>query len=348
MRRLLFLITVILFAVSSFAGSKDKVIKVDGHSYEIWGTSRKVAFVKCKKKAVKVIIPDKIEYKGNYYTVVEIGASAFEGNQKLVSVIIPQNVYTLEDYCFSGCSALQEVKFESTSVSLHNHVFNRCSSLKQINLPIGTKVYEGINGYNRGGGCFSGCSSLTEIVLPKTFNMIDSYMFHGCSSLKMVVINNPYCKIGINSFEDCSALQEIKVIHQWDGKGKIKLDGLHSEDGILYNNENMVLCVPCGKQGNIVLNKNTQAIGAGAFRRCKLSSVTLQNVQSVSKYAFWPSSIDELRILSPKPPVIVEDGGTNGGDFISSYIKTLVVPKGSKAKYQNAIGWKLIKNIIER
>lgn len=181
------IIMIAMFAILSIAESKDKVIKIDGHSYEIWGTSGNVAFVKCKKKAVNVIIPDKIVYKGNYYTVVEIGVSAFEGNQKLVSVTIPQTVHTLEDYCFSGCSALQEVKFETIRVSLHNDVFSGCSSLKQITLPEGTKVYEGINGYDRGGGCFKRCSSLTEIVLPKAFNIIDYYMFHGCSSLKTIV-----------------------------------------------------------------------------------------------------------------------------------------------------------------
>ena len=244
MRRLLFLIAVILFAVSSFAGSKDKVIKIDGHSYEIWEAARKAVFVKCKKKAVNVSIPNQIEHKGISYTVVEIGASAFEGNQKLVSVTIPQNVNSLEDYCFSGCSALQEVKFETTSVSLHNYVFARCSSLRKIVLPEGTKVYEGINGYNRCGGCFHDCTSLTEIVLPKSFNMIDSYIFRRCSSLAKIIINNPHCKIAKGAFDYCPSLQEIKVIHQWDGKGKIRLDGLHNKDGALYDNNNNLLWVP--------------------------------------------------------------------------------------------------------
>ena len=243
MKRLISLMIAML-AILTTAESKNKIVKIDGHSYELRESAGKAAFVKCKKKAANVIIPDKIEYKGDYYTIVEIGSGAFEGNQKLVSVAIPQNVYVLEDYCFKGCTALQEVKFENKWLSLHEDVFANCSSLKRIHLPEGTKMYEGINGHNRGGGLFIGCSSLVEIELPRSFNMIDSRMFRGCSSLRKIVINNPYCKIGRSPFDECSALQEIKVIHQWDGKGKIKLDGLHNKDGALYDKDNKILWMP--------------------------------------------------------------------------------------------------------
>lgn len=245
MKRLHFLMAAILFVVSSFAGSKDKVIKVDGHSYEIREAARKVVFVKCKKKAVNVSIPNQIEYKGRCYTVVEIGAGAFEGNQKLVSVIIPQNVTVLKDNSFMGCSALKEVKFGTEYISLHSGAFANCSSLSQISLPKNTKVDVGVHG---SWGCFYRCTSLKVIVLPSSFDIINYVMFEGCSSLETIVINNPYCKIGKGAFDNCPSLQEIKVIHQWDGKGKIRLDGLHNKDGALYDNNNNLLWAPKGNK----------------------------------------------------------------------------------------------------
>ena len=43
-----------------------------------------------------------------------------------------------------------------------------------------------INGADGQGGTFSGCTDLTEVVLPSTVTNIGSYAFQGCTSLTTI------------------------------------------------------------------------------------------------------------------------------------------------------------------
>ena len=64
-----------------------------------------------------------------------IGRNAFEGNEKLISVIIPEGVEYIESYAFKGCSNLENislpnVNFMVTSAAPINKIHH---FLRQIN-----------------------------------------------------------------------------------------------------------------------------------------------------------------------------------------------------------------------
>lgn len=61
-----------------------------------------------KGTSTKVVIPNTIGGK----TVGAIDESAFEGNTKIASVVIPESVILISEYAFSGCSSLTEVTFK--------------------------------------------------------------------------------------------------------------------------------------------------------------------------------------------------------------------------------------------
>lgn len=76
----------------------------------------------------------------NGYTVVTIGASAFEKKTTLTSVTIPSTVTTVSSYAFNGCTNLVSVTIPSSVTSIGNYAFNNCSSLTGIDLKEGLKT----------------------------------------------------------------------------------------------------------------------------------------------------------------------------------------------------------------
>lgn len=56
---------------------------------------------------------------------------------------------------------------------------------------------------------FSGCSSLTSIIIPSTVNSIGAAAFQSCSSLSSITIPSSVTTIGINAFQLCSSLKNV-------------------------------------------------------------------------------------------------------------------------------------------
>ena len=85
--------------------------------------------------------------------------------------------------CFAGCTKLESVKW-TAGTSLGDYAFEDCSSLKRLEIPEGVKkIGDGNSDY---GGVFSGCRSLSTLILPTTLESIDSTCFSNCYSLDRI------------------------------------------------------------------------------------------------------------------------------------------------------------------
>ena len=102
----------------------------------------------------------------------------FRSKSKLVHIILPTNLASVEDRAFYGCRSL-------TSVTIPNSV---------------TSI---------GWGAFYGCSSLTSITIPESVTSIGERAFYDCSSLTSVTIGNSVTSIGEQAFYDCSSLKTV-------------------------------------------------------------------------------------------------------------------------------------------
>ena len=60
-------------------------------------------------------------------------------------------------------------------------------------------------------GAFSGCTKLTEIVIPDTVRIIEKNTFKGCIGLKSVTLNENITEIGDSAFADCMSLEGINI-----------------------------------------------------------------------------------------------------------------------------------------
>ena len=86
--------------------------EVNGLRYELLNDNQKTVSVYTCSASGEVVIPHKINYNSQIYTVVEIGDESFTENINVTSVFVPQTVRTIDYTAFYGCNNL-EIKFES-------------------------------------------------------------------------------------------------------------------------------------------------------------------------------------------------------------------------------------------
>ena len=106
--------------------------------------------------------------------VTYIGKEAFKDCSKLYTIVIPDNVKTIEQNAFSGCSDLQFVTWGNNITDIQDRAFYGCTSLRFIIL--GDYV-ETIGAY-----AFYGASSINistlRVTLPASVKSIGDYAFH--------------------------------------------------------------------------------------------------------------------------------------------------------------------------
>ena len=79
--------------------------------------------------------------------------------------------------------------------------FARCENLETVILSPQVFRMEG--------GCFTECTSLTTVVLPKNITFVHG--FKGCTSLKTIEIPDSVTSIGYEAFANCKSLESIHL-----------------------------------------------------------------------------------------------------------------------------------------
>lgn len=129
-----------------------------------------------------VTIPSSVYNNGRYYTVVQIGDSAFY-----------------------DCSGLNRVSFPNTVTWIYDYAFYRCTGLTSLTLP---EKLQGVSQF-----AFEYCTALESLTFPKGIYTIDDYSFAECRKLTSVII--PNCDvvktIGYGAFRNCSSLTHVTI-----------------------------------------------------------------------------------------------------------------------------------------
>lgn len=121
-----------------------------------------------------IIIPSK--NKGE--TVTIIGGYAFEGNETIKSVKVPEGVICIADYAFAKCTKLERVELPNSLEVLTGSCFRECSALTKVNLPIYL---------NRiGSSTFALCEKLSEITIPHSVLTLGKNVFADCEALTVI------------------------------------------------------------------------------------------------------------------------------------------------------------------
>lgn len=153
-----------------------------------------------------------------------IGTYMFYDFARMSSIILPEDVTSIEPCAFWGCSALASLNIPLSVISIGQYAFYECSSLVSINIPsnvtsIGLRVFAGCTSLASinipssvtyiGNGAFYGCTSLASINIPSSVTSIGDYAFSGCASLSSITIPSSVTSIGDYVFSGCTALSTI-------------------------------------------------------------------------------------------------------------------------------------------
>lgn len=150
--------------------------------------------VKYKGSDNKIRVPTRVK---------TIGSGAFEGNDKLTAVYLPDYVTDIGDSAFANCSALEEVHLSKNLLQIGAFAFESCKKLKKIDLSASLKTLDM--------GAFVDCTGLEEVIVPGGVERIGGMTFSGCSSLNKVALQPGVKHIASTAFSGCTALKQIAL-----------------------------------------------------------------------------------------------------------------------------------------
>ena len=207
-------------------------------------------------------------------------------NTMLTSITLPAGIISEEFNinAFDGCMQLVEIKVDENNCSFFSDSYgvlyadSRCLWAPK-NLSGSYEVVEGTETIER--YAFSGCTELSNLVLPYSLEMIYAGIIRGCTSLKHIHIPASVRYI-FHAFSDCSSLEAITVD---EDNSWYRSD----ECGILYSkDETELIQVPGGYVGDYVIPDGVESISQDAFNGCvALTSIYIsESVSDLDTYCF--------------------------------------------------------------
>ena len=203
--------------------------------------------------------------------VVAIGANAFNGNETITSVTMPDSVTVIGDYAFAY-SSVTSITLSEGLTSLGENVFTDARWLTTID-DRSRNFVQTINGihYNVAGTeiilcpadvagdiqlpagllavpekCFEGLPKITSVTFPDSVKIIGAYAFKKCDNLTGVTLPKGLERLEEGLFLKCISLTNIEI----PDKVTVIADNVFSG---------------CNALSSVLLSNNITTIGTGAF-----------------------------------------------------------------------------------
>ena len=140
--------------------------------------------------------------------------------------------------------------------------------------------------------------------------------------------------VGAGVFAGCMQLENIAV--------RVGNTGYSSVSGVLYNEDNEIVCYPGGMEpaGGVLTISGGMGVGDGAFAGCtRISEVVIEEgVTSIGEYAFYDSAITKVTL--PSTLTEIKDYA-----FAYSDITEIVLPESLTTIREDAFAYSALKSI---
>ena len=273
MKRILFAVVLLLTVVALLASCADRQENEqkaeETGDFTFVKNSDMASYVLTKYTGTDRGIEIPSSYQG--YPVRVIGASAFENNETLQSVVIPNSIQRIEKNAFANCNHMVHCVIGNGVTSIGAAAFNGCFELTNITIPIsvtsiGDRIFYNCSGltnimvedgnqkYHSTGNCLIETESKTLIagiknsVIPSdgSITSIGDYAFQNCRGLISVSIPNSVTSIGFSAFENLTSINYQGTQSQWNAINK----------GLNWNNNVGKYIVHCS-DGDISINNSS-------------------------------------------------------------------------------------------
>lgn len=118
------------------------------------------------------------------YPVTTIKSSAFQGNEAITSVSIPEGYTDLPSSAFGGCTGLKSVNIPGSMTMLGANAFEGCTALESLTFDPDTADSLAIRN-----AVFINCTSLKSVQLPaRLTDLNNGNIFYGCTALDTVTV----------------------------------------------------------------------------------------------------------------------------------------------------------------
>lgn len=270
--------------------------------------------------ATEVVVPESVEINGKNFIVTKIGNSnpkqePFNGNHRIVSVILPKTIESIESYSFSNCRSLKKINIPEGITEIADGTFQD-TAIERMTLPSSMRKIQN--------SAFSYCYSLNSINIPDSVEEIGDYAFSS-SGLKSINIQSSIKVLGSGCFSN-SRLQNITIEKSTEPlqMGNGCFDGIYGEYMSLSINRELIV------QGNNLLgnyNLNNLIIGENVTNLSWLNPTSNYNLSQIVSSASNPPSI---------------------GNFTNEQYQNikLYLPSNLKETYENDPTWSFFQNII--
>ena len=219
--------------------------------------------------------------RNNCNAVIETSTNCLISGCK--NTVIPNDIVTLGDYSFYGCTGLTGVTIPEGVTSIGYYALSKCTGLTSVTIP---STVESIVA-----NAFRESTGISEIVIPRATTSIGNYAFSDCNLNRIIVESgNPY----YDSRDNCNVLIKTSSNQIIQGSNNATIPStVTSIYSYAFSN--------CVGLTNITIPSNITTIPDGAFESCSsLASVTIsEGVQTIKGYAFNNcSSLQSITIPS--------------------------------------------------
>ena len=291
------LLLIVCAWISTLAWSSER-IEVNGIYYLFHGDSATVTYTGVEKLGPytfpvsdysgTVIVPDSVQYEGNWYHVTEVGKNAFQESY-VTAVVLPESVTKIETDAFRSAAYLQSVNIPSGVTYIEDKTFAGCNSLPVINGIRYADTYL----------LATADKTQTNYTIKEETKWIAEESFKDCPAVISITLPSGILSIGSSVFRGCTALTSITINDN---------PRYTSVDGILYTAAlDTILCYPAGREEeDIVIPNHVSVVAAGAYAdNTHIKSLQVpENVTKIVSTAF--TGCDSLTKLTIASPSIVE------------------------------------------